>query len=203
MPNSDNRLPQPTSFSQDLTRAGRRPEDLFSSSFDDQFLATNNEAISSVASKDEADKHHGDSTPIPDPTLPVIGGPLQPQHVQDVSHAYPSSSFPASSFNNESHSMETPPPRPIFGVSLEDLLKRDGSAIPLVVYQCIQAVDLFGLEVEGIYRLSGSAVHITKLRVMFDNGKLTMLQRYISKLISHIKTLTKSIFVILKVFFRT
>lgn len=39
----------------------------------------------------------------------------------------------------------------------------------MVVYQCIQAVDLFGLEVEGIYRLSGTASHITKLKAMFDN----------------------------------
>ena len=54
------------------------------------------------------------------------------------------------------------------------LLRRDGSAIPLVVYQCLQAVDLFGLEVEGIYRLSGSAAHVAKLRAIFDNGKVQM-----------------------------
>jgi len=71
---------------------------------------------------------------------------------------------------NNSHS-SLPALRPIFGLSLEDLLKRDGSAIPLVVYQCIQAVDLYGLEVEGIYRLSGSATHISKLKTMFDNGR--------------------------------
>ena len=65
-----------------------------------------------------------------------------------------------------------PPSRPVFGVSLDDLLRRDGSAIPLVVYQCLQAVDLFGLEVEGIYRLSGSAAHVAKLRAIFDNGEL-------------------------------
>lgn len=62
--------------------------------------------------------------------------------------------------------------RPVFGVSLEELLKRDGSAIPLVVYQCIQAVDLYGLEVEGIYRLSGSSTHVSRLKSTFDNGKL-------------------------------
>lgn len=66
-----------------------------------------------------------------------------------------------------------PPLRPVFGVSLEDLFNRDGSAVPMVVYQCLQAVDLFGLEVEGIYRLSGTASHITKLRSIFDNGKHT------------------------------
>ena len=41
----------------------------------------------------------------------------------------------------------------------------------MVVYQCLQAVDLFGLEVEGIYRLSGTTSHVAKLRAVFDNGK--------------------------------
>ncbi len=63
-----------------------------------------------------------------------------------------------------------PPLRPVFGLSLEQLFERDGAAVPMVVYQCIQAVDLFGLEVEGIYRISGTASHITKIKAMFDNG---------------------------------
>lgn len=71
---------------------------------------------------------------------------------------------------NNNSSTSLPALRPIFGLSLEDLLKRDGSAIPLVVYQCVQAVDLYGLEVEGIYRLSGSSAHVSKLRSIFDNG---------------------------------
>ncbi|KAL1882038.1 hypothetical protein VTK73DRAFT_2752 [Phialemonium thermophilum] len=60
------------------------------------------------------------------------------------------------------------PLRPVFGVSLGRLYERDGLAVPMVVYQCIQAVDLYGLGVEGIYRLSGSLPHINKLRSMFD-----------------------------------
>lgn len=87
------------------------------------------------------------------------------------SNAYPQASTPTGAFSSDSLSTELTPLKPVFGVSLDDLLKRDGSAIPLVVCQCLQAVDLFGLEVEGIYRLSGSAAHVTKLRTMFDNGK--------------------------------
>lgn len=64
----------------------------------------------------------------------------------------------------------TSPSRPVFGISLDELFSRDGSAVPMVVYQCLQAVDLFGLDVEGIYRLSGNASHITKLRTIFDHG---------------------------------
>lgn len=69
---------------------------------------------------------------------------------------------------NTSH---LPPLKPVFGLSLEQLFERDGSAVPMVVYQCIQAVDLFGLEIEGLYRLSGTQSHIGKLKAIFDNGK--------------------------------
>lgn len=60
--------------------------------------------------------------------------------------------------------------KPVFGVHLGRLYERDGLAVPMVVYQCIQAVDLFGLGVEGIYRQSGSMNHINRLKAMFDSG---------------------------------
>lgn len=69
-----------------------------------------------------------------------------------------------------------PPLKPVFGVSLDDLFRRDSSAVPMIVYQCVQAVDLFGLDVEGIYRTSGSAPHIMEMRSMFDNGRSDRLQ---------------------------
>jgi len=82
---------------------------------------------------------------------------------------YAQSPMRSSTPQNGSYLAEMPPLRPVFGVSLEDLFNRDGSAVPMIVYQCLQAVDLFGLEVEGIYRLSGTASHIGKLRSVFDN----------------------------------
>ncbi|KIW78223.1 hypothetical protein Z517_08057 [Fonsecaea pedrosoi CBS 271.37] len=62
-----------------------------------------------------------------------------------------------------------PPIRPVFGVSLDELFQRDGSAVPMIVMQCTQAVELFGLEVEGIYRTSGSTNFIMELRQQFDH----------------------------------
>ena len=62
------------------------------------------------------------------------------------------------------------PVKPVFGVPLSVLYERDGLAVPMVVYQCMQAVDMFGLGLEGIYRQSGSMNHIQKLKNMFDNG---------------------------------
>ncbi|KAJ5710818.1 hypothetical protein N7488_004974 [Penicillium malachiteum] len=62
-----------------------------------------------------------------------------------------------------------PPLKPVFGVTLDDLYVRDGTAVPFLVYQCFQAIELFGLDLEGIYRLSGSANHINHLKALFDN----------------------------------
>jgi hypothetical protein len=63
-----------------------------------------------------------------------------------------------------------PPVNPVFGITLEDLFRRDGSPVPMVVYQSIQAVDLFGLEVEGIYRIPGTSSHIQQMKGLFDSG---------------------------------
>lgn len=68
------------------------------------------------------------------------------------------------------HSPPQAPTRPVFGVSLARLYERDGLAVPQVVYQCITAVDFYGLTVEGIYRLSGSVPHVNKLKGMFDTN---------------------------------
>jgi hypothetical protein len=64
-----------------------------------------------------------------------------------------------------------PPVNPVFGISLEDLFRRDGTAVPVIVYQCIQAIEMFGLDMEGIYRQSGSANHINHMKSLFDNGR--------------------------------
>ena len=72
---------------------------------------------------------------------------------------------------SDMHRPNLPPLNPVFGISLDDLFRRDNSAVPMIVYQCVQAVDLFGLDVEGIYRTSGSAPHIMEMKAMFDNGE--------------------------------
>lgn len=67
-----------------------------------------------------------------------------------------------------------PPLRPVFGVSLDELFRRDGSAVPQIVYECVKAVDLFGMETEGIYRTSGSAPNIMQMKAQFDHGKISV-----------------------------
>ncbi|TAQ88198.1 hypothetical protein B7494_g3506 [Chlorociboria aeruginascens] len=104
-------------------------------------------------------------------------GPPQLSSLPFQTSQTPPPSFPQQPSNASSYSQHPsiaqtnnlPPLKPVFGLSLEQLFERDGSAVPMVLYQCIQAVDLFGLEVEGIYRLSGTASHIAKIKAMFDN----------------------------------
>jgi Rho GTPase-activating protein RGD1 len=57
----------------------------------------------------------------------------------------------------------------VFGVHLNELFTRDQSPVPLVVYQCTLAIDLFGLDWEGIYRVSGNANSVAQLKAKFDN----------------------------------
>ncbi|KOS18161.1 RHO GTPase-activating protein RGD1 [Escovopsis weberi] len=92
------------------------------------------------------------SPPAPPPHVGG-GGPPPPAYGAPGSHTPPSLGLT----------------RPVFGVPLARLYERDGLAVPMVVYQCIQAVDLFGLGVEGIYRQSGSMSHITRLKSLFDS----------------------------------
>jgi Rho GTPase-activating protein RGD1 len=51
-----------------------------------------------------------------------------------------------------------------------ELFERDQQAVPMVVYMCIQAVDMYGLEVEGIYRIPGTATAMQQMRQKLDQG---------------------------------
>lgn len=96
-----------------------------------------------------------------------------PQHGSSGSnplHQHPPMGPPQTRRQSPPAAPQMAPPRPVFGVALSKLYERDGLAVPMVVYQCIQAVDLFGLNVEGIYRLSGSVPHVNKLKTLFDTG---------------------------------
>ncbi|KAJ3126662.1 hypothetical protein HK100_010133 [Physocladia obscura] len=62
------------------------------------------------------------------------------------------------------------PERPFGGV-LDAQLEFENRKIPLVVEQCIGAVEARdGITVQGIYRLSGNSATLTKLKNAFNNG---------------------------------
>lgn len=105
------------------------------------------------------------------PHLPQLGppNPLQ-QNPNQQGPGMPRPGYASGPARQQTPPQPGPPTRPVFRVTLSELYERDQLAVPMVVYQCIQAVDLYGLGVEGIYRLSGSLPHVNKLKAMFDQG---------------------------------
>lgn len=117
----------------------------------------------------------GGPQPSPQSSAPPPGSGSQFPNDRDPRSSGPASGpgynpAPPSAYAAAPKINASAPSQPVFGVSLNRLYERDGLAVPMVVYQCIQAVDLFGLGVEGIYRQSGSLNHINKLKGMFDAG---------------------------------
>lgn len=126
---------------------------------------------------------HGQQSPISQPGPPTIN-PYQPPKDQPAQGfgaviqqpvALPPQS-PREFSQTHRHSSQPsfpdlPPLKPVFGVSLDALLTRDDTAVPIIVYQCIQAVDLYGLNVEGIYRLSGESKHVERIKARFNNSQ--------------------------------
>lgn len=59
----------------------------------------------------------------------------------------------------------------IFGSHLHTVCERENSTVPRFVKQCIEAVEKRGLDVDGIYRVSGNLATIQKLRFIVNQGK--------------------------------
>ncbi|KAK2101962.1 Rho GTPase-activating protein 9 [Saguinus oedipus] len=66
-------------------------------------------------------------------------------------------------------------PDQVFGCQLESLCQREGDTVPSFVRLCIAAVDKRGLDVDGIYRVSGNLAVVQKLRFLVDReGRLDL-----------------------------
>ena len=58
----------------------------------------------------------------------------------------------------------------LFGGSLEDYLDSTKQEIPLILKSCIRVINLYGLQHQGIFRVSGSQVEINNFRDGFERG---------------------------------
>lgn len=58
----------------------------------------------------------------------------------------------------------------VFGCALAVLCERERSSVPRFVQQCIRAVEARGLEIDGLYRISGNLATIQKLRYKVDHA---------------------------------
>ncbi|CAN9498602.1 unnamed protein product [Ophioblennius macclurei] len=56
----------------------------------------------------------------------------------------------------------------VFGCNLLTLCEREGTTVPRFVQTCVDAVEKRGLQVDGIYRVSGNLATIQKLRFIVD-----------------------------------
>ncbi|KAF9430731.1 hypothetical protein BGZ94_004500 [Podila epigama] len=59
-------------------------------------------------------------------------------------------------------------PRPIFGVDLAEQLIRDETDLPEIVIKCTEAIERYGMDTQGIYRVSGVTSVTNRLRAAFD-----------------------------------
>ena len=73
---------------------------------------------------------------------------------------------------------------PIFGIALEVAVERnrchDGIPLPMVVRQCIDHIEEYGLNMEGVYRSSGVKSKVNKLN--YSNHSYGKIIRTINKL---------------------
>ncbi|XP_062246046.1 SLIT-ROBO Rho GTPase-activating protein 1 isoform X5 [Platichthys flesus] len=66
-------------------------------------------------------------------------------------------------------------PRSVFNVrlfngNLESFIKDSGQAIPRVVESCIRCINLYGLQHQGIFRVSGSQLEVNDIKNSFERG---------------------------------
>ncbi|KAJ6035938.1 hypothetical protein N7540_000217 [Penicillium herquei] len=60
--------------------------------------------------------------------------------------------------------------RPILGLSLDDLSKRDGVAVPSLLTQCFLAVENFGLFFKKIYHQNSKGIHVDQIISSLEAG---------------------------------
>jgi UDP-N-acetylmuramyl tripeptide synthase len=58
----------------------------------------------------------------------------------------------------------------LFGNDLTKQVELEGRTIPLLVERCIAAVELRGMDYEGIYRKSGGAAQMRSIQLSFEQG---------------------------------
>lgn len=66
-------------------------------------------------------------------------------------------------------SSANPHKQPTFGVSIEDVIQFAGvDNVPLIVKRCIDVIETYGLDIEGIYRTSGNKTTVQSLKDSID-----------------------------------
>ena len=106
---------------------------------------------------------------IPPVSYPSSTPPIAERSSSPTQHDHPSTSGQQSYSASSAQPYKPSTPKGhTFGVPLDDVLAREGATLPLILAQCIIAIDQFGSKTEGIYRVSGGATTLAKLKHLFD-----------------------------------
>jgi Rho GTPase-activating protein RGD1 len=71
--------------------------------------------------------------------------------------------------------------RPTFGVDLAEQMNRDNVEVPAIVKKCCDAIERYGIQTQGIYRISGTTSKVANLRQRLDKGlSISYMERVVS-----------------------
>ncbi|KAG8757902.1 hypothetical protein FRC14_001200 [Serendipita sp. 396] len=101
------------------------------------------------------------------PRTPRRDGPPEHGYLPPLS-AYPTPNRNLPSQHNLPSSRGPSDRGGTFGVDLVEQMERDGGQVPRIVIKCCEAVEKYGLDVQGIYRLSGTMTKIARLKELMD-----------------------------------
>lgn len=90
-----------------------------------------------------------------------------PSNASGGSHVNGLGSTPSQGSQNQ-NGAQSASRRPIFGVDLATQMARDNLEVPAILEKCGAAVEAFGRENMGIYRLSGTTSKVQRLKAKFD-----------------------------------
>ncbi|RLV96252.1 RHO GTPase-activating protein RGD1 [Spathaspora sp. JA1] len=88
-------------------------------------------------------------------------------HQSAYSHAPPPDTKPIGPIPTKS----LVPSQPTFGVNIEDVIQFAGvDNVPLVVRKCIEIIETYGLNIEGIYRTSSNSSQVQQLKDLINEN---------------------------------
>lgn len=97
------------------------------------------------------------------PQLPPLA-PYTDRTLRSDGHGYPSPQSVGSARLHGDRGTTT------FGVDLVEQMERDGVEVPKILVKCCEAIEKYGIDQQGIYRVNGTHVKVLKLKELMDRG---------------------------------
>lgn len=61
--------------------------------------------------------------------------------------------------------------RPTFGIDLGEQMARDDVEVPPIMKKCCEAIEKYGIQSQGVYRISGTMSKVQSLKAKLDKGR--------------------------------